>query len=73
MTMLHRKRVKRSLERTLCAPCPYCEGAGYLKSAQTVVGEILQEAQRIARPASCNFPQTDCVLYGDGFFRVAPR
>src|SRR4029079_483680 len=44
-----RKRVKQSLERTLCMPCPYCEGAGFVKSAQTVVGEILQEAHKIAR------------------------
>ncbi len=43
-----RKRVKQSLERTLCAPCPYCEGAGYVKSLQTVVGDILQEAHKIA-------------------------
>src|SRR5207247_5035925 len=44
-----RKRVKQSLERTLCTPCPYCEGAGYVKSPQTVVGEILQEANKIAK------------------------
>ena len=43
-----RKRVKQSLERTLCSPCPYCEGAGYVKSVSTVVGEILQEAHKIA-------------------------
>jgi Rne/Rng family ribonuclease len=43
-----RKRVKQSLERTLCAPCPYCEGAGYVKSVQTIISEILQEAQKIA-------------------------
>jgi len=44
-----RKRVKQSLERTLCAPCPYCESSGYVKSVQTVVGEILQEAHKIAK------------------------
>jgi ribonuclease G len=49
LVAITRKRVKQSLERTLCTPCPYCEGAGYVKSAQTVVGEILQEAQKIAR------------------------
>ncbi len=47
LVAITRKRVKQSLERTLCAPCPYCEGAGYVKSAQTVIGEILQEAQRL--------------------------
>jgi len=41
--------VKQSLERTLCAPCPYCEGAGYIKSVQTIVGEILVEAHKMSR------------------------
>ena len=49
LVAITRKRVKQSLERTLCAPCPYCEGAGYVKSAQTVIGEILQEAQRMRK------------------------
>jgi ribonuclease G len=48
LVAITRKRVKQSLERTLCTPCPYCEGAGYVKSPQTVVGEILQEAHKIA-------------------------
>jgi ribonuclease G len=49
LVAITRKRVKQSLERTLCTPCPYCEGAGYVKSPQTVVSEILQEAHKIAR------------------------
>jgi ribonuclease G len=49
LVAITRKRVKQSLERTLCTPCPYCEGAGYVKSPQTVVGEILQEANKIAK------------------------
>jgi ribonuclease G len=49
LVAITRKRVKQSLERTLCAPCPYCEGAGYVKSVQTVIGEIIQEAHKIAR------------------------
>ena len=49
LVAITRKRVKQSLERTLCAPCPYCEGAGYVKSVQTIIGEILIEAQKIAR------------------------
>jgi ribonuclease G len=48
LVAITRKRVKQSLERTLCAPCPYCEGAGYVKSVQTMMGEILQEAQKVA-------------------------
>src|ERR1043166_5304913 len=49
LVAITRKRVKQSLERTLCAPCPHCDGAGYVKSVQTVVGEILQEAGKIAK------------------------
>jgi ribonuclease G len=49
LVAITRKRVKQSLERTLCSPCPVCEGAGYIKSVQTVIGEILQEAQKMAK------------------------
>jgi len=49
LVAITRKRVKQSLERTMCSPCPYCEGAGYVKSVQTVISEILVEAQKIAR------------------------
>ncbi len=49
LVAITRKRVKQSLERTLCSPCPHCEGAGYVKSVQTVVGEILVEAQKISK------------------------
>jgi ribonuclease G len=49
LVAITRKRVKQSLERTLCVPCAYCEGAGYVKSPQTLVGEILQEAHKISR------------------------
>jgi ribonuclease G len=44
-----RKRVKQSLERTMCAPCDYCEGAGWVKSPQTVCYEILAEARRLSK------------------------
>ena len=54
LVAITRKRVKQSLERTLCTPCPYCEGAGYVKSPQTVVGEILQEAHKIAKTLEGN-------------------
>ena len=49
LVAITRKRVKQSLERTLCAPCPHCEGAGYVKSPQTVVSEILTEARKLSR------------------------
>ena len=49
LVIMTRKRVKQSLERTLCSPCPYCQGAGLVKSPQTVCYEILEEARRTAR------------------------
>jgi ribonuclease G len=48
LVAITRKRVKQSLERTLCAPCPTCEGAAYVKNVATVVGEILQEAMKLS-------------------------
>jgi Rne/Rng family ribonuclease len=44
-----RKRVKQSLERTLCVPCSYCTGAGWVKSVNTVCNEILAEARKMAK------------------------
>ena len=49
LVIMTRKRVKQSLERTLCSPCPYCQGAGLVKSPQTICYEILEEARRLAR------------------------
>src|SRR6202007_2515932 len=49
LVAITRKRVKQSLERTLCSPCPYCEGAGSVKSVQSIISEILVESQKIAR------------------------
>ncbi|MBI4378242.1 MAG: Rne/Rng family ribonuclease [Nitrospinae bacterium] len=41
-----RKRVRDSLNRILCQPCPYCEGRGNIKSPTTVCYEIFREIQR---------------------------
>jgi ribonuclease G len=49
LVAITRKRVKQSLERSLCSPCPYCEGAGYVKSVQTTIGDILAQAQKYAK------------------------
>ncbi len=49
LIIMTRKRVKQSLERTMCAPCDYCEGAGWVKSSQTVCFEILDEARRLSK------------------------
>ena len=43
-----RKRVRESLIQTLCDPCDYCEGKGYIKSLSTVCNEIIREIQRLS-------------------------
>ncbi len=43
-----RKRVRESIGRTLCEPCPYCEGKGYVKSRTTTIYEIFRELRREA-------------------------
>jgi ribonuclease G len=43
-----RKRVRESLGRVLCRPCPYCDGNGAIKSAATICYEILREIRRAA-------------------------
>jgi ribonuclease G len=49
LVIMTRKRVKQSLERTLCAPCYYCQGAGLVKSPQTICYEMLDEVRRLSR------------------------
>ena len=41
-----RKRVRESLGRILCEPCPYCEGRGYVKSKSTICHELFRELRR---------------------------
>ncbi len=44
-----RKRTRESLTKTLCEPCNYCDGKGYLKSKTTICYEIFRELQRETR------------------------
>jgi ribonuclease G len=46
-----RKRVRESIGRILCEPCPYCEGKGYVKSKTTMAYEIFRDLQREMRNA----------------------
>ncbi len=48
LVAITRKRVKQSLERTLCSPCSYCDGGGWVKSVHTMVQEILAEARKMS-------------------------
>jgi ribonuclease G len=47
LVIITRKRVKQSLERVLTEPCPYCSGAGTIKSSSTICYEILAEVRKV--------------------------
>jgi ribonuclease G len=47
LIQMTRKRVRESLERILCEPCPYCDGKGFVKSPTTVCYEIFRELRKI--------------------------
>lgn len=49
LIIMTRKRVKQSLERTMCTVCDYCDGSGWVKSPQTICFEILTETARLAK------------------------
>jgi ribonuclease G len=46
LVQMTRKRTRESLTRTLCEPCHYCEGKGFIKSQTTVCYEILRAISR---------------------------
>jgi ribonuclease G len=49
LVALTRKRVKQSLERTLCQPCTYCSGSGWIKSVASICYEIAGEVKKMAK------------------------
>jgi len=49
LVAITRKRVKQSLERTIGAPCPYCQSTGFVKSVTTVCNEIYLEMRKVAK------------------------
>jgi ribonuclease G len=62
LVIMTRKRVKQSLERTLCSPCQYCQGAGLIKSPQTICYELLEEARRLAKGLNGDTDHTQVTL-----------
>lgn len=44
-----RKRIRPSLVSTLCEPCPYCDGKGYVKRKVTVANEVFRDLERETR------------------------
>jgi Rne/Rng family ribonuclease len=47
LVAITRKRVKQSLERTLCQPCIYCNGSGLVKSIATTCYSIYHEVEKM--------------------------
>jgi ribonuclease G len=41
-----RKRTRENLVQQLCEPCSYCEGRGYVASAETVAFKVLREIRK---------------------------
>ena len=41
-----RKRTRENLVQQLCEPCRYCEGRGYVASAETVAYKVLREVRK---------------------------
>lgn len=52
LIVLTRKRVKKSLERMLCQPCPYCQGSSWVKSPATLCYDILEKVRKRAQELS---------------------
>ncbi|MDH4187862.1 MAG: ribonuclease E/G, partial [Nitrospira sp.] len=46
IVQMTRKRVKLSLTPSLCKPCPYCEGTGWVKSVTTTMLQALRQLEK---------------------------
>jgi ribonuclease G len=49
-----RKRTRDTLVRTMCEPCPYCEGVGRVKSVETVSYEVIREVQKVMKKSAAS-------------------
>lgn len=46
LVQMTRKRTEESLKKKICAPCPYCQGSGMVKSAITISYQIIRSLLR---------------------------
>ncbi|RJP73143.1 MAG: Rne/Rng family ribonuclease [Candidatus Abyssobacteria bacterium SURF_17] len=46
VVQMTRKRTKLSLTPSLCEPCPYCDGSGWVKSITTTMLQILRQLEK---------------------------
>lgn len=49
LVQMTRKRLSESLMQTMCEPCQYCGGDGFVKSRRTICHEIFRKISRDAR------------------------
>ena len=47
-----RKRIRPSLVKTLCEPCTYCDGRGYIKQKATIAHDIFRDLEREGRASN---------------------
>lgn len=64
LVAITRKRVKQSLERALCQPCPYCFGSGMVKSVTTTCYNIYHELEKM-RDALAQHPEVMIRVHPD--------
>ncbi|MBK9072179.1 MAG: Rne/Rng family ribonuclease [Myxococcales bacterium] len=55
-----RKRTRESLHHVLTEPCPTCEGAGVVKSTETMAYEVLREVRRHGELADGERLEIEC-------------
>jgi ribonuclease G len=55
-----RKRIRPSLVKTLCEPCSYCDGRGYIKQKATIAHEIFRDLEREGKSDN---PQATTVVH----------
>ena len=51
---MSRQRVRDSINRILCQPCPYCEGKGSIKSSKTICYEVFDKIQKLVKNGNSN-------------------
>ena len=51
---MSRQRVRESISRILCQPCPYCDGKGSIKSSKTICYEVFDKIQKAVENGNSN-------------------
>lgn len=46
LLIMTRKRTRESLKKSLCEPCSYCKGDGYVESVESIADRIFTEVRR---------------------------